>query len=331
MTTRVIVTGGAGFIGHYLIKHIIDNTDWEVIVIDKLTYASRGFKRLEIPELKNNPRLHIFTWDLTIPLSVGMKKELGDINTIFHLAAESHVDTSITHPVDFIHNNVMSTVYLLEYARELKNLHRFIYFSTDEVFGHAPTGVAYKEWDRHKPGNPYSASKSASEMICLSYENTYKLPLVMVNSMNVIGLRQESEKFLGLVMKKVLADEVVQIHADGECKSPGSRNYIHAKDIASAVMFVYNNGEIGEKYNISGEREVDNIEMAQLIANAIGKELKYNLVNFHATRPGHDLHYRLNGDKLTSMGWKVDVTVDDSIKEIVTWTLLNDEWLTDIY
>ena len=329
MVHRVIITGGAGFIGHYLVKHIINNTDWEVIVIDKLTYASRGLTRLTIPELKTK-RLKVFTWDLSHVMSVGMVRELGDINAIFHLAAESHVDTSIAYPVEFIKNNIMSTTHLLEYAKRLKNLHRFIYFSTDEVFGHAPNGVSYKEWDRHKPGNPYSASKSASEMICLSYENTYKIPLIIVNSMNVIGLRQESEKFLGLVMKKILNDDVVQIHADDDCKSPGSRNYIHAEDIVSAVMFVYKNGIIGEKYNISGDREVNNLEMAEIIAGYMDAKLKYNLINFHALRPAHDLHYRLDGSKLSDMGWNPKIIFNDAVKEIVTWTLEHKEWLDDI-
>jgi dTDP-glucose 4,6-dehydratase len=220
---------------------------------------------------------------------------------------------------------------MLEYAKTLKNLEIFLYFSTDEVFGHAPNGVAYKEWDRHKPGNPYSASKSASEMICLSYENTYKVPLMMVNSMNVIGLRQESEKFLGLVMKKVLAGEKVHIHADDNCKEPGSRNYIHAKDIVRAIAYVIDNGEIGEKYNISGETEVDNLNMAKSIANEMGMELNYELVNFHATRPAHDLHYRLDGEKLNNMGWKVSIPFYDALKEIVSWTLKHEEWLEDIY
>jgi len=329
MVNRVIVTGGAGFIGHYLVKYIIDTTDWEVVVIDKLTYASRGLKRLTIDELSSD-RLRVFTWDLSHAMSVGMVKELGDINAIFHLAAESHVDTSIAYPVEFIKNNIMSTTHLLEYARKLKNLHRFIYFSTDEVFGHAPDGIAYKEWDRHKPGNPYSASKSASEMICLSYENTYKIPLIIVNSMNVIGLRQESEKFLGLVMKKVLNNELVHIHADNDCKNPGSRNYIHAKDIVSAVMFVYNNGIIGQKYNISGDEEVNNLEMARIISNFMDSELRYTLINFHASRPAHDLHYRLDGSKLSDMGWHPQISFNDSIKEIVTWTLQHKEWLDDI-
>jgi dTDP-glucose 4,6-dehydratase len=264
-----------------------------------------------------------------MPFSEGLVDELGDVNVIIHMAAETHVDRSIADPVGCIRNNVMSTVFLLEYARKLSNLKMFQYFSTDEVFGPAPHGVDFKEWDPHRPTNPYSASKAAAEDICLSYQNTYKLPVLITNLMNVFGERQHCEKFTPLVMKKVLAGETIDIHTEPDGETPGSRFYIHARNVASAVLFILEKGVPGEKYNIQGSREVDNLEMAQLIAKAVGKELKYNLINHHASRPGHDTRYSLDGNKLFQMGWVLPVDFEHSLEKTVKWTLLHPEWLEE--
>ena len=245
------------------------------------------------------------------------------------MAADTHVDNSISDPIPFIKNNVMSTVHMLEYARALPNLKTFFYFSTDEVFGPALNGKLFKEWDRHKPTNPYSASKSAAEQICVAYENTYKIPLMIVNVMNAFGERQHVEKFIPLCIKKVLNDEKVFIHSYPDKKRSGTRFYIHGRNIANAVLFLIKNGTLGEKYNISGEREVSNLEMAQLIAKFVGKELKYEMVDFHSDRPGHDLRYGLDGSKLFSMGFKLPLNFEESLEKTVKWTLENRKWLED--
>lgn len=323
----IVVTGGCGFIGHHFVEHILRNTNWYIIVIDKLTYASKGFERLKNSGSMTNDRVRVFTYDLSAPLSVGLMREFGNVNYIVHMAAETHVDNSIREPVSFIHNNVMSTVHLLEYAKTLKTLEKFFYFSTDEVFGAAPLEVAYKEWDRHRPTNPYSASKAAAEDICISYENTYKLPIVIVNVMNAFGERQHVEKFIPKCISYILQDKTIEIHCDKTCEVPGSRFYIHARNIAAAVMFLIKTSISGEKYNIVGEREVNNLEMAQKIAKIMGKELKYTLVNFHEDRPGHDERYALAGEKLGKMGWRLPKTFDESLEKTVKWTLDNPEWL----
>jgi dTDP-glucose 4,6-dehydratase len=273
-----------------------------------------------------SPRLTVFCWDLAVPFSVGLKKELGDIHAIFHLAAESHVPFSITNPVEFVKNNVDSTLYLLEYARELgPKLYRFFNMSTDEVFGNAPEGTSYKETDRHNPGNPYSASKSAGEMLCLSYHNTYGLPYIGVNCMNVIGIRQTGGKFVGLCMDKISKGETIKIHSiDGVS---GSRNYVNARDVASAILYVYNHGDIGSRYNIPGCRDVSNLELAQTIARHMGEDLKYELVEFDESRPGFDFRYSLDGTKLKELGWTLNSTFDDTIKEIVDWTMEHPHWI----
>lgn len=324
---HVLVTGGAGFIGAHIIEHIIRKTTWSVVCIDKLSYASKGWIRLKESGCFYDPRLKCVTWDLEKPLSEGLMEELGEINIIIHMAAETHVDRSITDPVSTIRNNVMSTVNLLEYARCLKHLKMFQYFSTDEIFGVAPKDVNYKETDGHAPSNPYSASKAASEDICLAYKNTYNIPLIVTNLMNVFGERQHVEKFVPLVTKKVLNDEVVDIHTYEDGTTPGTRFYIHARNVAAAILFILENGTVGEKYNIVGEREVDNLTMAKMIASIIGKELKYRLVKFDENRPGHDIRYSLDGSKLFDLGWKLPVTFEQSLENTVKWTVAHPHWL----
>jgi dTDP-glucose 4,6-dehydratase len=245
------------------------------------------------------------------------------------MAAETHVDNSIKEPENIINNNIKSTVNLLEWARTLNKLEIFFYFSTDEVFGPALGDTLFKEWDRHKPTNPYSASKSAAENICIAYENTYKIPLMVVNVMNAFGERQHVEKFIPLCIKKILNDEIVYIHSYPDKITSGTRFYIHSQNIASAVYFLITNGVIGEKYNISGEKEVSNLELAQLIAKNMNKELKYELVDFHSSRPGHDLRYGLDGSKLYNLGWKPKFNFEESLEKCVKWTLNNLVWLEE--
>ena len=299
---KILITGGCGFIGHHFVEHVYKNTDWDIIIIDRLSYASNGFERLRDTETLNNNRIKVFTCDLILPLSEGLIKEIGEVDYIVHMAAETHVDNSIKTPELFLDNNIKSTYNLLEYARNhLPNLKTFFYFSTDEVFGPALGDTLYKEWDRHKPTNPYSASKSAAEQICIAYENTYKTPLMIVNVMNAFGERQHVEKFIPLCMKKLLNNEKIYIHSYPDKKTSGTRFYIHGRNIAAAVLFLIKNGEIGEKYNISGEKEVSNLEMAQYIAKFMNKELDYEMVDFHSDRPGHDLRYAIDASKNTKL------------------------------
>lgn len=327
---KIIITGGCGFIGHHFVEHVFKNTDWDIIIFDKLSYASNGFERLRDTDTLNNARIKVFTNDLVNPLPDGIMKEIGnDVDYIVHMAAETHVDNSIKDPQLFIHNNIYSTLNMLEYAKKIQNLKMFFYFSTDEVFGPALGETLYKEWDRHKPTNPYSASKSAAEQICVSYENTYKIPLMIVNVMNAFGERQHVEKFIPLCIKKMINNEKIYIHSYPDKKTSGTRFYIHARNIAAAVLFLIKNGEIGEKYNISGEREVSNLEMAQMIAKFMNKELDYEMVDFHSSRPGHDLRYGLDGSKLFNMGFELPINFEESLRKTVEWTLENMKWLEE--
>jgi dTDP-glucose 4,6-dehydratase len=324
---KILVTGGCGFIGHHLIDYTLKTTNHDIIIIDKLSYASKGLSRLEDINAVNNERVKIITWDLSVGLSVGLVEELKDTNVIVHMAAETHVDNSIDVPIECIHNNVMSTVHILEFARKLPKLDKLLYFSTDEVYGPALEDTMYSEWDRHNPTNPYSASKSAGEGIALSYHNTYKVPVVICNVMNVFGERQYVEKFIPNCIKKIMNSEIVSIHCYPGCEKAGTRFYIHAQQVANAVMFLIDKGEIGEKYNITGEQEVDNLELAQMIAFFMGKQLDYEMIDFHSSRPGHDLRYGLDGNKLNVMGWKPNISFCETLKDVVEWTIQHNKWL----
>jgi len=333
MVKRIMITGGAGFVGSHMVEHFLKNTDWNLVVIDKLSYASMGYDRLRDINCFDDKRVSIFAADLCKPFPVGLKKEIGDIDIILHMAAGSHVDNSITNPVEFFQNNVDSTLFLLEYARELNDagkLEKFMYFSTDEVYGTAPVGTDYCEGDRFNPGNPYSASKAASECAVRAYANTYRIPSMITNTMNVLGERQHPEKYLPLVINKVLDGEEVKIHANKSLTKAGTRFYIHARNVADGILHVINNStEVLDNidaslgvFNIVGEKEMDNLELAQLIASFVpNKELKYELVDFHSSRPGHDLRYALSGEKMKSIGWVPPVNIEESIKSIVDWSI----------
>ena len=191
--------------------------------------------------------------------------------------------------------------------------------NTDEVYGHAPDGVAYKEWDRHNPTNPYSASKSGGEMLALSYANTYGVPVVITNCMNVFGERQHPEKFIPKALNKILKGEKVTLHYYPGKERPGARFWIHARNVAAAIMFLIDHGKVGEKYNIVGEKEVDNLEIAKMISKITGKELNYEIDDTYMDRPGHDLRYALDGTKMKEMGWHIPIPFEQSFEKTVRW------------
>lgn len=325
--TRILVTGGCGFIGHHFIESLLKSTNWEIIVLDRLNYASCGLDRLRDIKAFDASRVRVFTSDFTQPIREELSKEIGQVDYIVHMGAETHVDNSISNPRPFIMSNVVGTMEMLEFARTQQNLNKFIYFSTDEVFGPAPPGTAYKEWDRYNSTNPYSASKAGGEELCLAWANTYKLPIIITHTMNVFGERQHPEKFIPKCINKILAGETIQIHSSSDKKTAGSRFWIHARNVASAILFLLEKGELREKYNIVGEREVDNLEMAKTIANVLNKPLKYEMVDFHSSRPGHDLRYALDGTKMREKGWEIPVGFEDSLTRTVKWTLENPRWL----
>ena len=344
MAKNVLVTGGAGFIAHHAIDKILADTDWNVVCLDRLD-ISGNLNRLHDMLLDHDAnmvsqRLRIIFHDLKAELNSQIVEDIGHIDIILHLAAGSHVDRSITYPMEFVQDNVVGTVNILDYARKnFPDLEKFVYFSTDEIFGVAPPGVSYKEYDRYNSTNPYSASKAAAEEFCVAYENTYKMPIIVTHTMNVFGERQHPEKFIPATIQKVRDGEKVIIHADPSRTHAGTRMYIHAKDVAEGLMFILtelpkdykHTGDYGHahcpKFNLVGTEEIDNLTLAQMIAAGVGQELIYEMTDFHTSRPGHDMRYALDGGLLASLGWEPKIKLSERIAEMVQWTLENDRWL----
>jgi dTDP-glucose 4,6-dehydratase len=257
------------------------------------------------------------------------------------MAAGSHVTRSIENPMSFVMDNVVGTCNLLDYARNyLPNLEKFINFGTDEVFGSAPKGIEYKEYDRYNSRSPYSATKAGAEELCVAYENTFNMPIYCTHTMNVFGERQSPEKFIGIAMRKILAGEVVSIHCDEETGTEsGLRHWVHAADVADATMFIMGlphkgfpladdfGGVTCPKFNIVGQQEISNLMVAQKIADILGRELKYNMIGYDTQRPGHDFRYALSGEYMKQLGWEPKYDFDTRIEQMVQWTLKNDRWL----
>jgi dTDP-glucose 4,6-dehydratase len=331
MVNNILLTGACGFIGHHLVEYLLKNTDDNIIIVDKLSYASFGLQRLREINALNNERVRINIFDLNSCFDTGYIGELSDVNIIIHMAAETHVDNSIRDPSDCILNNIRSTINILELARKLK-LDKFLYFSTDEVYGPALDNADFSEASRHNPTNPYSASKSASEMICNSYMNTYDVPLLICNVMNVFGERQHAEKFIPKCIHNILHDNANIIHSYplNKCENPiaGSRFYIYAQDVARAINFILINGSIGEIYNIPGQVEIKNDEICEKIGKIMNKTPIKKYVDNDENRPKNDLRYALRGTKLFNMGWRHCHDFDISLEKIVTWTLENQNWLS---
>jgi dTDP-glucose 4,6-dehydratase len=340
MTKTILVTGGAGFIAHHVIDTILATTDWNIVSLDRLDYSGNLNRLNEVVmsyPAETRKRVKVVHHDLKAELNPQIRSLIGKVDYVAHLAAGSHVDRSIDYPMEFILDNVIGTANILEFARTQDNLERFIYFSTDEIFGPAPGGVKYKENDRYNSTNPYSASKAGGEELVVAYENTYKLPAIITHTMNVFGERQHPEKYVPLCIKRARDGELITIHSNPEKTKAGSRHYIHAADVASALMFLldYNGidqlakdygGAKCQKFNIVGGEELDNLELAQIIADAQGKSLNYEMVDFHSQRPGHDLRYALDGSKMENMGWTPQ-PVRERLNQVIQWSLENNRWL----
>jgi dTDP-glucose 4,6-dehydratase len=348
---RYLVTGAGGFAGHHLLEHVLASTDAYVIATDSFRHKGKMSRITQVldarPEFTS--RTEIITHDLNKPFS--RKHELcmkDSVDYIIAYASESHVDRSIDDPVPFVQNNVNVALQTMELARAI-NPKAVVWVSTDEVYGpvtrRSVKGVA--EWAPAIPSNPYSASKAAQEAICISYWRTYGVPLIILNCMNMIGERQDAEKFVPFVVKSLMAGEEVPIHTTNEpvADPTGSRHYLHARNLAHAITFLLARDKIGmyphwaqgslghvrtgrpDRYNVATETRLSNFKMASLIADYAGYELKYRLVDAHTIRPGHDAHYGLDASKLQKLGWEPPVPFEESLKRTISWTVNNPEWL----
>lgn len=348
-----LMTGVAGFVGHHFLEHILKNTDDTVIGIDSLTYSG-SLNRLRDIEIDpfNHPRFKYLSHDFRQPVGANFAREISDVTHLLHLGAESHVDHSISDPLRFVMANAVGTTNMLNLARDLPNLELFVYFSTDEVFGPAPLDRndprfgGYREGDTHNPKNPYAATKSAGEQMVSSFANTYDLPCIITRQMNIFGERQHPEKFIPKVINSVLHNQVVPIHATPDKTQAGMRHYIHARNVADAHLFLLDrkpwireDTDAVPSYHIVGEREVDNLALARMIAEAVSDagdrrgikthDLRHEMVDFHSSRPGHDLRYALDGGKMRDLGWSPPKNFHDSLVKTIEWSLDNPLWLGD--
>ena len=341
MKKKILITGGAGFIGHHFVKFILSKTDWDIVCLDRLDFSGNLERLAEV--IVEDPsyaeRINFVFHDLKAEINQFTAKEIGsDINYIVHFAASSHVDRSITDPLSFIMDNVVGTTNLLNFARTLPALEKFINFSTDESMGVAAEGEYHKEWSPHKPSNPYAASKAGQEDIGYAFFVTYGLPVITTHTMNNFGERQHPEKLIPKAIRCTLNREKMPVFSEivnGQLKSVGSRVWIYTEDTCDAVHFILEKGVPGEKYNVIGFDEKTNEDVVKEVSDAIVenlkdkepvRELEIEYVDFHKSRPGHDRRYALDGSKLKELGWTPKHTFKEAIKKVVEFTLSNPKW-----
>lgn len=317
---KVLVTGGCGFVGSHIIERIIHETDWNVISLDRLTYAGNLKRLAHLPAY----RLKIIHHDFREPLGDELLKDLDGVEYIVHNGAETHVKRSFANPDIFMQSNVTGTFNVLEAARKLQP-NKFLYTSTDEVFGPAMHGQLFIETDPLVPSNPYSASKAAGEMLVRSYWKSFELPAIITRTENMFGEWQNPEKFVPMTVKNLLYGYKVLIHMSPKAEV-GSRQWLHAGVQASAILFLLGKGVPGEVYNIAGTSH-SNLKIAKIIADILDVGLTPYYVNAYVEFPAHDLHYGIDGRKIREMGWKPPLEFADSFSRTVLWMKDNTDWL----
>jgi len=344
--TRILLTGAGGFLaGHHFLEHVLAVTDWDIVATD--SFRHRGATDRISQVLTGFPgyaheRVQVITHDLTAPFSPRqvMRAAGPGLDFIIAAASESHVDRSITDPVPFVLNNTAVILNTLELARQARP-RAVVVISTDEVYGPERDGVPSPEWDTILPSSPYAASKAAQEAVAFSYWRTYGVPVIIVNCMNLAGQRQDTEKYIPKVIRAVSRGEEVTIH--GTLADIGTRHWLHCRNLADGVLFLLNGqppalypahavpggpaADRPDRYNISSPDRIDNLALARMIAAAVGRPLRYQLVDAHSSRPGHDLHYGLDGTKMAALGWKPPVPFAESLETTVQWSLAHPEWL----
>ncbi len=311
---RVLITGGAGFIGSNFIRYIINKyPDYQIVNLDKLTYAGN----LEnLRDIERNPNYHFVKGDICdqeLVLDV-----LENVDVVFNFAAETHVDRSILSPDDFIVTNVVGTNTLLKAAKE-RGVERFIQISTDEVYGSISEG-SFKESDSLKPSSPYSSSKAGADLLALSYFVTYRFPVIITRSSNNFGPYQYPEKFIPLMITNAFEDKSLPVYGDGK----NIRDWIFTEDNCSAIDLVFQKGKEGEIYNIGAGNELENITVVREILKILRKP--EDLIEFVKDRPGHDRRYSIDTSKIRALGWYPSHKFQEALKETIDWYLKNEWW-----
>ncbi len=315
---NVLITGGAGFIGSNYVRYALEtHPDWNVVVLDKMTYAGNLDNLKDIAE-HFKPRYTFTKTDIADREAIYALIHEHKIDTIVNFAAESHVDRSILDPDAFIMTDVYGTYVLLEAAREFK-LERFHQVSTDEVYGDIPEGYS-KETDPLEPNSPYSASKASAELLIRSYKVTYNVPITITRGSNTFGPYQYPEKLLPLFITNAIDDLPLPLYGDGM----QVRDWLHVRDHARGVDVALTKGTVGEAYNVGGENEQHNIDVIRMMLNALGKP--ESLIKRVTDRPGHDRRYALDTSKLRQLGWEPRKDFENALQETVDWYKNNEWW-----
>lgn len=335
---KLLVTGGAGFIGSALVRHLIANTEHEVINFDKLTYAGN---LNSLPDVLSHPRYCHVQEDLCDADAVNQAFEKYQPDAVMHLAAESHVDRSIEGPADFINTNIVGTFNLLEAAKiywqslseSAQNQFRFLHISTDEVFGDLDgTDALFTEETPYHPSSPYAASKASSDHLVRAWHRTYDLPILISNCSNNYGPYQFPEKLIPHVTLNALQHKALPIYGDGQ----QIRDWLFVEDHVDALMCILLNGEIGESYNVGGHNEKTNLEVVTTICGILDQlcaEQKPegrafdSLIKFVEDRPGHDRRYAIDASAIyEKLGWRPKQTFETGLQKTIEWYLENESW-----
>ena len=317
---KILVTGGAGFIGSCFVRHMLNkHQDYKIINIDALTYAGNI---ANLDDVKNNPNYTFVHGNICDKKLV--RELISECDAVVNFAAESHVDRSITNPEIFIETNVQGTLNLLQASKEL-GVDRYLQVSTDEVYGTlGKTGYFY-ETTPLAPNSPYSASKASADMLTRAYYETYKLPVLNTRCSNNYGPYQYPEKLIPFFISQLLKGEKVLVYGDGL----NVRDWLYVYDHCEAIDTVLHKGKVGEVYNIGGHNEKTNMEITHLILEAMGKD--ESSIKYVQDRLGHDRRYAISNDKITSeLGWKPSLTFEQGIKITIDWYLNNQEWIKSI-
>lgn len=331
----ILITGGAGFIGSHTVRLFVEKyPEYHIVTLDKLTYAG-NLANLEA--VLSRPNHTFIEGDITDAHLVEEIFRKFDIDGVLHLAAESHVDRSISAPMVFAHNNIVGTLTLLEAARHAwsgsREGKRFHHISTDEVYGALPLdGGAFSEESRYEPHSPYSASKASSDHFVRAYHDTYNLPTVITNCSNNYGPNQYPEKLIPLFIHNIVHNRPLPVYGTG-CNV---RDWLYVEDHAKALDAVFHNGKDGGTYNIGGGNELSNIDLVRMLISEVDRELgrkqgaSDSLITFVEDRAGHDLRYAIDSSKLRSeLGWRAEVEFEEGLRRTVRWYLNNEEWVAN--
>ena len=334
--TTILVTGGAGFIGSAVCRHLIATTDHRVVNLDKLTYAAN---LASLAAVQNDPRYRFVEGDIGDSVLLRHLLAEEEVGIIMHLAAESHVDRSIDGPAAFIETNIVGTYRLLEAARAhwsalaepRRSAFRFHHISTDEVYGQLEfAGGLFTEETPYAPSSPYSASKAASDHLAMAWHHTYGLPVVLSNCSNNYGPFHFPEKLVPLIILNGLEGRRLPVYGRGE----NVRDWLYVEDHAKALLLVASDGEVGRSYNIGGRNERSNLTVVETICDILdglrplpGGGTHRDLIEFVTDRPGHDLRYAIDATRIESeLGWKAEETFETGLEKTVRWYLDNESW-----